>query len=333
MAAPPRALVTGASSFVGSAIVRACLESGRTVRGLVRPRNDNAALEGLGVEVVEGDVRDRAAVRRAVAGVDEVFHAAGLSACGAHRIRDLYDINVSGTSTVLEACRDAGVARIVHTSAAAAVGARDDGIAADETQTFNLGGRVGDHASESKHQAEMLALEHAAAGLPVVVVNPARPIGARDRRPTSAGRVMLALLRGHVPAYPRATISLVDVDDLARAHLLCAERGRTGERYLVAADNVTVKEFLARVASAGGRGAPRLALPDFLVPACAAVEEARARALGIDALATRACARMRRFTLWYDSSKARRELGVTFRPLEDTVGAAIDWFRQEGYVW
>lgn len=329
--APVKALVTGATGFVGSAIVRALLARGRTVRVLARKTSPALNLEGLDLEVVRGDVRDKRSVARAVEGMDEVYHAAALFKYVWRPEQDFYETNVGGTSNVLECCRDAGVQRIVHTSTIGAVGARTDGVAVDETFAWNFGG-FGEHYTESKRQAEIIAIEHARAGLPVVVVNPSGPVGPRDITPTPAGRTIVEVLRGRVPAYPRARMSFVDVDDLGAAHVLAAERGRVGERYIVAAHNVTVRDYLTAIATAAGRRPPRLPLPDFVIPAFSAIEEVRVRLFGGEALSSRAIARMRRFTLWYDSSKAARELGVTFRPLSESISAAIQWFRAHGYV-
>lgn len=325
------ALVTGASGFVGSAVARACLERGRKVRLLLRKTSPRKNVEALGVEIVEGDVRDKASVRRAMAGVDEVFHVAALFKYVWRPAQDFYDVNVGGTSNVIEAAREAGVRRIVHTSTIGAVGARTDGIAVDETVAWNFGG-FGEHYTESKRQAEVLALEHARAGAPVVVVNPSGPVGPRDITPTPAGRTIVELLKGRIPMYPKATMSFVDVDDLATGHVLAAEKGRVGERYLLAGHNVTVKDYLDIIARAGGRKPPRFAIPDFVVPIVSGLEELRARTFGGDALASSAIARMRGFTLWYDASKARGELGWSCRPLEESVRRAIDWFRSEGYL-
>jgi dihydroflavonol-4-reductase len=325
------ALVTGASGFVGSAVVRACLERGRTVRVLVRRTSPRRHVEGLPVEVVEGDVRDKPAVPPAGGGADEVYHVAALFKYVWRSTQDFYDTNVGGTSNVLEACREAGVRRVVHTSTIACVGSRTDGVPVDETFSWNMGGH-GEHYTESKRQAEVLALEHAAAGLPVVVVNPAGPLGPRDGVPTPGGRTILEVCRGRIPVYPKATMCFVDVDDLAAGHVLAAERGRIGERYLLAAHNVTIRQFLETVAAVAGVRPPRIPLPDVVVPVFAALEEARARLTRTDAIASRAIARMRRYTLWFDSGKAVRELGVSFRPLEESIRRAVGWYRAEGYL-
>jgi dihydroflavonol-4-reductase len=320
-------LVTGATGFIGSAVVRRLLARGRAVRCLVEPGADRRNLTGLDVEVVEGDIGDRRAVASALVGVTSLFHLAAIYKIWLPDNRAMYDVNVEGTKTVLFAALEAGVARVVHTSSIAAVGlSSPDGTLSDETTEFNHWA-LASHYIRSKWLSERDAMRFAAEGLPVVVVNPAFPFGPRDRAPTPTGRFIVEALRGRVPGYLEGGFNAVDVDDVAEGHVAAEERGRVGERYILGCHNVTYKEFYDAVASVAGLPPIRRRLPTPLVVGAAWVAEKLGDLTRREPFITYDSARYATRKVWFDCSKAQRELGLARTPLVDTIGRAVEWFR------
>src|SRR5829696_5198529 len=313
-----KTLVTGASGFVGSHVLRALLERGDDVRVTLRRDSSRAALEGLEVEVATAQLGDRAALRRALRGVDRVFHVAGTTNLRAAPA-ELARVNVEGTRTVLEEALRAGVERVVHTSSIGAVGPARPGGAVDERHAFPPG--VGVPYAESKHAAETEALRVAAHGLPVVIVCPAHVFGRGDLGPTSTGVVRRFLLR-RIPAFLPGAINIVDVRDVAAGHLLADERGVPGERYILGTRNYTWERLFAELERLSGIAGPALELP---VGAALALAEAGARGpLRVPVTP----AEVRAAGHWWTckSTKARRELGWTTRPHEDTVEETVRWW-------
>jgi len=227
-----RTFVTGGAGFIGSAVVRRLLEAGHEVRALVRPGEDTRQLDGLRVEPVEGDLRDHESLRRGMAGCGWVFHVAALYSYWGHRWNDFYQANVVGTRQVLEVARDESVERIVYTSSVATLGFHKDGSPATEDTPSTLADRIGPY-QRSKFLAEELARDFARQGLPVVIVNPSSPVGIGDHRPTPTGQIIVDFLNGRMFGYVDTGLSIIDVEDVAAGHLLAAEGGQVGERYIL----------------------------------------------------------------------------------------------------
>jgi dihydroflavonol-4-reductase len=305
-----KVLVTGATGFIGSRLVRALLERGDEVRVTVRPQSPDTP---AGVRRVTADVTDRRAVRRAVRGVERVFHAAGTTNL---RRPELLRVHAEGTRCVLEACLAAGVERVVHVSSVAAIGPARPGGALDERHVRT--GPLGLPYPDAKHAAEVEALRVAARGLPVVVACPAHVFGAGDERRSSTDVVRRFLLR-RIPAYVDGAINIVDVEDVVAGLLLCAERGAPGERYILGTRNYTWQRLFSELERVSGVEGPAVRLP---VRVALALAEASVRAPG-PTLVTPAEIRTAAHWWTYRSAKARRELGWTTRPHEDTVEATV----------
>jgi dihydroflavonol-4-reductase len=315
-------LVTGATGFLGSHVARALVERGDDVRVTVRRTSSAEALEGLDVHRVVADVTDRRQVRRALDGVDRVFHVAGSTSLRLSE-DDLFRVNVRGTQVVLEACLRAGVERVVYTSSVAALGPAPRGKTVDETQVFRAGGLDIPYVT-SKHAAEAEALRVAARGLPVVIVSPAHVLGRGDHRRSSTDVVRRFLL-GRIPAYVEGAINVVDVRDVAHGHVLADEAGRPGERYILGNRNYTWDRLFAELARLSGVAPPPMRLPADvalrLVQAAGYVPRAQ---LPFTAAEVRAAAQW-----WtYRSTKARRELGWTTGAHEDTVEETVAFWRE-----
>jgi dihydroflavonol-4-reductase len=324
-------LVTGATGFVGAHVTRALLGAGRRVRCLVRGTSEAALLDGLPVERSAGDVTDSASVRRAISGCHEVFHCAADYRLFAPDPADIYRTNVEGTRIVLSAALAEGVERFVHTSSVATLAARADGTPVDERARATLADVVG-HYKRSKLLAEREVESACASGLSAVVVCPSAPVGDGDIKPTPTGRIVLDFLTGRFPAYVDTGLNLIDVLDVAAGHVLAAERGRPGERYILAHTNLTLREILAMLARITGRPAPRVRLPRWLPVALAHLEAPWARALGREPRVPIDGARMARKRMFFDGSKAVRELGLPQSPVEPALRRAVDWFIRNGYA-
>ncbi len=323
------ALVTGANGFVGCHVVRALLARGDRVRALVREGADLSALAGLEVELRRGDVRDRAAVSSAVRGCGELYHVAADYRLWVRDPGSMYATNVDGTRNVLEAARAAGVDRVVHTSTVGALGIPPAGVGREDTPV-SLADMTGPY-KRSKFLAEQDALEAARAGLPVVIVNPSTPIGPLDFKPTPTGRIIADFLNRRMPAYVDTGLNLVGVEDVARGHLLAAERGRIGGKYILGGENLTLKEFLDRLARLSGMRAPRVRIPYAVAFGFALGAEAVSRALTHRApRASLTEVRMARKKMYFDSSKARAELGYEAAPVDGAIARAVEFFRASG---
>lgn len=326
-----KTLVTGATGLVGSAVVRRLVARGRAVRAMVEPGATVRALDGLDVEVVRGDIRDRDAVHRAHEGVRSVYHLAAIYKLWLPDTKVMYDVNVEGTKNVLFAAMRAGVDRVIHTSSIAAVGFAEPGALADESTEFNYWGDA-DHYMRSKWLSERDALRFAAEGVPVVVVNPAFVFGERDSGPTPTGSFIVEALRGRVPGYATGGFNAVDVDDVAEAHVLAEEKGRVGERYIAGGHNVTYQEFYRAVTEIAGLPPIKRKIPGSLVYSIGLGMEAVAKIQQRAPRMTRKAARYAARRVFFDTTKARTELGMPTTPLRDTLTRAIRWFRDHGYV-
>lgn len=326
------AAVSGATGFIGSAVVRKLLADGRPVRALVEPGASTENLDALprgDVERMTVDVCDLEGMRRALAGAEAYFHLAAVYRVWTPDPRAIYRVNVEGTTSSLLAAQAASVKRVVYTSSIAAVGLRDDGRPSDETVEFNLWSIANEYLL-TKMLGERVALRFAGV-LPVVVVNPAFPFGPGDIAPTPTGKIILSILRGEVPGTGAGGFCAVDVDDVAAAHVAAETRGRVGERYILGNHNVTFTAFCELVARLGGVAPPRLHIPGWVGRGLAAGMELWSDHVShTEPRATvKSLAYLQR-NVWFDSTKARTELGLAATPLEDSVRRAITWFRERG---
>ena len=326
-------LVTGATGFVGSAVLRALIRRGEPVRALVRPSSSLRLLEGLPVQIVTGDLDEPASCRGALRGCDALFHVAADYRLWVPQPEPMYRTNVDGTRELLLAGAEAGMQRIVYTSSVATLGLRADHLPSDETTPATLADMIG-HYKRSKFLAEQAVRELVAgSGLPVVIVNPSAPVGPADARPTPTGRVVLEAARGRIPAFVDTGLNLVHVDDVADGHLLAFEHGRIGERYILGGDNLSLREMLAEIARLVDRKPPRLQLPPRALLPVAFLAEAIARlGIGGEPLVTADGVRMARKPMYFTSAKAERELGYRSRPAAEGLRDAIHWYRSCGYL-
>jgi dihydroflavonol-4-reductase len=327
-----RAFVTGATGFIGGAVVRRLLEAGHEVRALVRAGADTRQLEGLPVERLQGDLRDRESLRRGASGRDWVFHVAALYSYWGHRWQDFLETNVEGTRRALEAARDEGAARIVYTSSIAALGIRKDGIPATEDTPSSLADRIGPY-QRSKFMAEEIARGLARQGAPVVIVNPSSPVGVGDHKPTPTGQIIVDFLNGRMFGYVDTGLNIVDVDDVAAGHLLAAERGQAGERYILGGENLTLKQILDLLAEVSARPRVQLRIPHGIALAWAYVDVALARLNPRRTpAATPEKVRLSRRHEFFNPGKAVQQLGLPQTPPRVALRKAVDWYRANGYA-
>ena len=326
-----RALVTGATGFVGAAVARALVAERWDVRALVRQGSDRSNLSALPVELAVGDLTDLASLDRAVADCAALFHVAADYRLGAPDPSQLYRANVDGTRNILKAARRGGVERVVYTSSVATIGIPADGTPGDESTPVALEAMIG-HYKRSKFLAEQAALEAAREGLSVVIVNPSTPIGPGDVKPTPTGRVVLDAAAGRMPAYVDTGLNVVHVDDVAHGHLLALSRGRTGERYILGGVDMTLEQILGEIARIVGRKPPRVRLPYALVLPMAYVAEGVAKISGRSGRLTLEGVRMSRKRMFFSSAKAERELGYSWRPPAEALADAVRWFSARGWL-
>ena len=326
-----KVLVTGASGFVGSAVARALVTRGDDVRVLVRATSDRRNLHGLEAEPAEGDVRDEAAVRAALAGCDRLFHVAADYRLWARDPEEIVRNNRDGAAAVMRAALSAGVGRVVYTSSVATLRTRRD-APADETGPLGEDEAIGAY-KRSKVVAERVVERMVAQeGLPAVIVSPSTPIGPRDVKPTPTGRIIVEAATGKIPAFVDTGLNLAHVDDVAAGHLLAMDRGRIGERYILGGQDVTLRDMLAAIARLTGRKPPTVALPRGPLLPLAWGAEAVAQMTGREPFLTRDALKMSRNLMFFTSAKAERELGYCARPYEQALIDALAWFRQAGYL-
>ncbi len=325
-------LVTGASGFVGSAVARALIAAGHSVRALVRSSSPRGNLEGLPLDLIEGDMRDPASVARAMAGVGHLFHVAADYRLWAPDPEDIVRANLEGTRVVMEAARKAGLERIVYTSSVATLALRHDGHPVDETAPQYPARAIGAY-KRSKTLAERLVERMVAENdLPAVIVLPSTPIGPRDIKPTPTGRIIVEAASGRMPAFIDTGLNLVHVDDVASGHLAAWRRGRIGERYILGGQDVGLGTMLADIAALVGRKAPTVKLPRQAIFPFAYAAEAVARVTKREPFATVDALRMAKYKMFFTSAKAEAELGYTARPYREALADSIAWFRQAGYL-
>ena len=323
-------LVTGATGFVGSVVARELLARGESVRVLARPGSDRRNLVGLPLEIAEGDLRDAPSLLRACRGCSGLFHVAADYRLWTPRPQELYDSNVEGTRRLMLAALDVGISRVVYTSSVATLGINADGSPANEDTPVAEADMIG-HYKRSKFLAERVIDDLVARqSLPAVIVNPSTPIGPFDVKPTPTGRVIRDAYFGRIPAFVDTGLNLVHVEDVARGHLLAFDQGLEGRRYILGGEDMGLRDILAAIARLAGRRPPTLELPRIGLVPLAFLAESWARLTGgpepqltLDGL------RMSRKKMFFDSGRAMRELGYRFRPAQEAIEAAVDWFRQQ----
>jgi dihydroflavonol-4-reductase len=324
-----KALVTGATGFVGAAVARALLAAHWQVRVLARFGSDRSNLRDMDVDVVEGDLTEPASLEQAAAGCAALFHVAADYRLGAPDPSQLYRNNVEGTRNVLNAARRAGVQRIVYTSSVATIGIPTDGTPGNEGTATGLANMIG-HYKRSKYLAEEVVREAARDGTSIVIVSPSTPVGPGDIKPTPTGQLVLDAAAGKMPAYVDTGLNIVHVDDVAAGHLLAYERGQAGERYILGGEDMTLREILALISTLVGREPPRVRLPYGMVLSLAYLAEAYAKLSGRSGRITLEGVRMSRKRMFFSSAKAVRELGYQWRAPVQAFEDAIRWFREHG---
>ena len=324
-------LVTGASGFLGGKVALLLAERGECVRVLVRPASSRSNLEALRVDVATGDLRDAASLARAVENVHTVFHVAADYRLWPRNPGEIYESNVTGTRNLLEAARAAGVKRFVYTSTVATVAVPHGDALPSEATVATLDQMIG-HYKRSKWLAEQEALKAAKSGMPVVIVNPTTPVGPGDSKPTPTGRTIVDFLNGRMPAYVETGLNWVPVEDAAAGHLLAAERGVVGERYILGGENLSLKQVLDLLAAVSGRPAPRVRLPHAFALAAGYADAAISRLLRREPRIPLEGVRMARHSMFVDASRARRELGFAPGPVSEALARAVAWFRANGYM-
>lgn len=326
-----KSLVTGANGFVGSAVTRCLLEAGHEVRCLVRAGSDQSNLEGLSVEILEGDLRDVDSLKRAVTNCENLFHVAADYRLWVPDPETMYEINVKGTQELILAAAEAGIIRIVYTSSVATLGINLDGNPADEITPTSLNNMVG-HYKRSKFLAEQVA-QHLTNKhqLPLVIVNPSTPIGPRDIKPTPTGQLVLDTLCGRMPAYMSTGLNVAHVDDIAQGHLLAYKHGKPGERYILGGENMNLIQILQAIDEITGKKIKRINIPMGMMLPVAWVMEKIAIATNTQPRASVDSIRIAEKKMFFSSEKAIRELGYQYRPSAEAIQDAVTWFQNNGY--
>ena len=326
-----KALVTGATGFVGAAVARALLNDGWQVRALARVGSDRRNLQTLDLTIVDGDLTQPHTLQAAAEGCEALFHVAADYRLGARDPSPLYQTNVEGTLNMLRAAKSVGVKRMVYTSSVAAVGIPKDGTPGDEDTPVALADMIG-HYKRSKFLAEQAVRQAAQEGMPVVMVSPSTPVGGGDIKPTPTGQLILDAASGRMPAYVDTGLNIVHVDDVAQGHLLAYHHGRIGERYILGGENLPLQQMLADIAGMVGRKAPTIALPRWPLYPLAMGAETVAKFTKREPFVTVDALKMSKNKMYFTSAKAERELGYRARPYREGLRDALDWFREAGYL-
>lgn len=338
---PATTLVTGAAGFLGCHVTRQLVARGESVRVLLRPSSSNRAIADLPLEYVTGDLRDAGSLARAMAGIRHVYHVAADYRLWARNPQDIYDSNVGGTKNLLAGAKQAGIELLIYTSTVATIavdrhprgeaGAAASADLPNEFTDARLEEMVG-HYKRSKWQAEREALDAAKHGLPVIVAMPTTPVGPWDWKPTPTGKIIVDFLNGKMPGYVETGLNFVGVEDCAAGHLLIAERGKAGERYLLGAENLTLKALLDALARITGLPSPRLKIPHGLALTAAYAETAFSRLLGREPQIPVEGVKIAQHMMFVDASRAVRELGFQAAPVEAALERAVRWYETNGYV-
>jgi len=327
-----KAFITGATGFLGTHVARVLAEQGADLRLLVRPTSNLKNLEGLPAETAMGDLRDAASLEKAMSGCEVVFHVAADYRLWVQDPAEMYRSNVEGTRTILESARKNGVRCVVYTSSVATIGFTGNGHPADEDSPVALADMIG-HYKRSKFMAEQVALEAGRAGMRVVTVNPTTPVGEQDIKPTPTGRIVVDFLKGKFPAYVETGLNLVDVRECALGHVKALEKGKSGERYILGGENLTLKQILDKLGAISGLPSPKVKLPYFVAYAAGLVDQTvSGRLLHREPRATVETVRMGKKKMWASSGKAERELGWKILPADNALRRAVDWFRANAYA-
>ena len=326
-----KTFLTGATGFVGAAVARLLLAKGHSLRVLCRPHNDRRNLEGLHVEIIEGDLTKPESYQNALKECRNLFHVAADYRIWVPDAATMNRINIDGTRALMLAALDAGIERIVYTSSVATLGLHKDGTPANEGSPVSFSNMVGTY-KKSKYLAEaevtrLIKHHH----LPALIVNPSTPIGPRDVRPTPTGRMIVDAAKGKMPAYVDTGLNVVHVDDVAMGHWLAFEKGKIGERYILGGTNLALSDILAIIAQIVGRPVPKIKLPRAPLYPLATGMEIAARLTGWEPMLTRDALRMSKKKMYFSTTKAERDLGYKFRPAHDAIADAIAWFRSERY--
>jgi dihydroflavonol-4-reductase len=326
------AFVTGATGFVGSHVARALAAQGADLRLLVRSGSDLRNIQELQAERVMGDLRDAVSLKKAVAGCDVVFHVAADYRLWVRDPDEMYRSNVEGTKAILEASRESKVRRVVYTSSVATMGFQSNGHLANEESPVSLANMIGPY-KRSKYMAEELAIEAGKSGMDVVVVNPTTPVGERDIKPTPTGRIVVDFLKKKFPAYVDTGLNLVDVAECAQGHIAALEKGRSGERYILGGENLTLKQILDRLADITGLPSPKIRVPYVVALATGVVDQVVTGYIrNREPRATIDAVRMGRKKMFVSSGKAEHDLGWKTVPVNAALRRAVEWFRANGYA-
>ncbi len=326
------AFVTGGTGFVGANLVRLLIEKGFKVKALARPGSNRKNLDGLKVEIVEGDLSDTKQLEAGCAGARYAFHVAADYRIWVPHPAEMYAANVDGTVNLVEAATQAGCEKIVVCSSVAAIKPPKGKFTANETSDYFSAAEIVSDYKKSKFLGERAALKLASNGRPVVVVNPAAPIGPYDIKPTPTGRIVVDFMNGRIPSYIDTGMNIVHVADVARGHLLAAQKGRVGQRYILGGENMTLKQVLDTLAEVTGFPGPSFKTPYAVAYAFGALDTARARMFGGEPLAPLDAVRMAKYYMWFSSDKAKAELGYTPTPARQALSDAAAWFRANGYI-
>lgn len=326
-----KTFVTGATGFIGASIVRELLKEGREVRALVRAGSDTSNLKGLDIEPWQGNLLDRDGLRQGLKGCDALYHAAADYRLWTRDPQQMYRINVEGTTAVLEAALENGLSRVVYTSSVGTLGNPGDGTPGAEDTPVTMADMVG-HYKKSKFLAEREAERFVGLGLPLVIVNPSTPVGPLDIKPTPTGKIIVDFLRRKMPAYLDTGLNIIAVEDCARGHILAEQKGRAGEKYILGNTNLTLRDIFAMLEGITGLAAPRVRLPYAPILLAAYVNEGIARITGKEPLIPLAGVQMAAKFMYFDSTKAVRELGLPQTPVKDALRRAVEWFKDNGYA-
>jgi dihydroflavonol-4-reductase len=322
-------LVTGAAGFLGSHVARQLVARGEDIRVLVRASSSNRAIADLSLEYVTGDLRDQSSLSRAMTGVHRVFHVAADYRLWSKNPQDIYDSNVGGTKNLLAAARQAGVQKLIYTSTVATI-AVDRPALPNEFTDAKLDEMIG-HYKRSKWMAEQEVFQAAKGGLPVVVAMPTTPVGPWDWKPTPTGKVIVDFLNGKMPGYVETGLNFVGVEDCAAGHLLIAEKGKIGERYLLGAENLTLQQVLNSLAQLTGLPAPKFKIPHGLALGVAYAETAFSRLIGREPQIPVEGVKIAQHMMFVDCTRAQRELGFRAEPVSAAFERAVRWYEKNAW--
>jgi len=327
-----KVFLTGATGFVGGHVARAYAAQGASLRLLTRGSSNLSGIQGISADLVEGDLRQPEALRSALFGCDALVHVAADYRLWVTDPEQMYSANVSGTRELLRMARELGIPKVVYTSSVATMGFKSDGSIADESTPVSEAEMIG-HYKRSKFLAEQETIAAARAGQHVMILNPTTPIGTHDAKPTPTGRILVDFLNRNFPAYVDTGLNLVDVEEVARMHVVALDRGRPGERYILGGENLSLKQILDRLSAITGLPSPSMKVPHWVAMAFAAFDQTwTGKVRGREPRATVEAVRMGRKIMFASSAKAERELGFRVLPVYPALRAAVEWFLANGYA-